>query len=101
MNDFQSHLVQQLYPRQHSTETNITKDRVTLEYNDILPSYSKYVECKRNYQLDKESIENVENAFKLLLNEIYEFLDIIYISTENKLERELMMSKIDKFKMKH
>ena len=100
MNNQQSQLVQQLYPQQHSTQ-NIIQRSVALEYKDIMPSYSNYVEHKKNYQLNKESIESVENAFKLLLSEIYEFLDILYVSTENTLERDLMMSMITKFKNKH
>ena len=76
-------------------------DEVIVEYHDILPSYSKYVECKKKYQLNRDSIENVENAFNTLLQEIYEFLDILYISTENTQERVSMMSVIDRFKDKH
>ena len=80
---------------------NIPKDDVVLEYHDILPSYSEYVEHKKNYQLDRESIEIVEDAFKTLLQEIYEFLDILYVSTENTQERASMMSTIDKFIQTH
>lgn len=93
MNSQQSHLVQQIYQP--------TIQKVTQEYRDILPIYSSYVEHKKNYQLNKESIESVENAFKLLLSEIYEFLDILYVSTENTLERDLILSMITKFKDKH
>lgn len=73
-------------------------DSVVTEYHDILPSYSKYIECKRNYQLHLDSLEHTENAFNVLLQEIYEFLDILYISTENAQERALIMSTIDRFK---
>lgn len=73
-------------------------DNVLSEYHDILPSYSKYVECKRNYQLNLDSLEHVENAFKTLLQEIYEFLDILYISSENTQERASIMSVIERFK---
>lgn len=78
---------------------NLTnEDNVVSEYRDILPSYSTYVECKRNYQMNIESIECVENAFRTLLQEIYEFLDILYISTENSQERASIMSVIERFK---
>lgn len=76
----------------------LNSDGVITEYHDILPSYSKYVDCKRKYQLNLDSIEHVENAFRTLLQEIYEFLDILYVSTENTQERAFIMSTIERFK---
>ena len=76
-------------------------DEVLTEYHDILPSYAKYKKHKKAYQLNNDTIENVENAFLTLLQEIYEFLDILYISAENTQERASMMSTIERFKNSH
>lgn len=77
------------------------ESKILSEYKDILPSYSDYVKHKRNYQLHKISIESVDDAFKLLLSEIYEFLDILYISTENTQERAEITLLLNKFIDKH
>lgn len=65
------------------------EDEVTQELNDILPSYRKYVDVKRDYQLKKVSKDIVLDKMKDACREIREFLHILYSGTDMEEEREI------------
>ena len=71
------------------------EDIITLELSDILPSYLKYVELKRNYQLKQLDIDTVESAMVILCKEIYEFIQVLYSNTESSVERKEIRNLIE------
>ncbi len=60
------------------------------EYNDILPSYQKFCEIKRQYQMSETSEESVYKQLELLCSEISEFLQILYHNTDTQHERDII-----------
>ena len=65
-------------------------DVVKEEYLDILPSYNKYVETKRQYQLDNLSIESVIKYLNSLKSEIIEFLHVLYVTANSQEEKQIL-----------
>lgn len=65
-------------------------DEVVAEYNDILPSYRKFCEVKRAYQLAEISEETVYKQLELLCSEISEFLHILYNNTDTQHEHDII-----------
>lgn len=67
-------------------------DNTLKELNDILPQYKKYVDIKRRYQLGELSEATVENSIKLLVQEIKDFMMILYRNTDMPVERKHIIS---------
>ena len=88
-----------LYIVRQNYETGLNErgNRVKQELTDILPAYSKYVDTKRRFQLGELSEKVVEKHIKLLSQEIYEFLQALYINTDMPIERQYIKSALDKF----
>lgn len=71
-------------------EYHKTTDDVVNEYNDILPSYRKFCEIKRAYQLSETSEETVYKQLELLCSEISEFLLTLYHNTDTQHEHNII-----------
>lgn len=63
------------------------QDAVVTEYNDILPSYTKYCGAKRNFQLNTGTDTAVVQALDILCREIKEFISTLYSNTDTPEER--------------
>ena len=62
-------------------------DGTVKELNDILPSYIKYIDTKRRYQLKEITIDNVLIQLENVCKEIGEFLQKLYQGTDTNDER--------------
>ena len=69
---------------------NIHTDVVKSEYFDILPSYEQYAEAKRKYSRGEISIDAVTQRLSFLSEEIYQFIQTLYASTESPEERDIL-----------
>lgn len=69
-----------------------------IELYDVIPSYKKYVEIKRKYQLNEVSDTKVLEELKILCKEIKEFIHTLYVSTYNNEERQLLKQLVDDLK---
>ena len=78
--------------RDHNTVTN----EVTEELSDILPHYNIYCEKKRHYQIHKVGEDIVIDSLHIVCNEIFEFIQTLYSSTDMIEERALLTSLVDK-----
>lgn len=67
-----------------------TDDEVVEEYNDILPSYQKFCEVKRKYQLSEIPEKFVYEQLELLCSEVSEFLKTLYYNTDTQKERDII-----------
>ena len=67
-----------------------TQTQTETELKDILPSYLGYINIKRKYQLHKTTNENVIIAMEALCNEIKEFIQTLYSSTDTPQERDII-----------
>lgn len=65
-------------------------DVIISEYNDILPSYNKFCDLKRKYQLSEIPIDSVYKQLELLCVEISEFIEILYNNTDTQKERVII-----------
>ena len=63
---------------------------VESELNDIAPSYKKYCDIKRKYQLNEITYDHVINSMRNVCREISEFIMTLYSNTESREERELL-----------
>ena len=70
------------------------QDAVTNELNDILPSYLKYIEIKRKYQMEEIGKEAVTSYLKSVCNEIKEFIKALYAGSDMPEERKLIKEMI-------
>ena len=70
------------------------KDTVVKEYSDILPSYTKYKWVKRNYTLGDGTEEAVNLALQAVSQEIIEFINTLYSSTQTPSERLILQNMI-------
>ena len=66
------------------------------ELNDILPSYERYVNSKRNYQLGMGNDDTVIEDFNLLCLEISEFLMSLHCSLTTVKEKKLFKNTMEK-----
>ena len=62
------------------------------ELDDILPAYRKYINAKREYQLNGGDESSMIKYMKLLCVEISEFLNSLYSGTSTENEREFIKS---------
>lgn len=74
----------------YTVREHIPLDDVLNEYDDILPSYSKYCEYKKKYQLGEVSEQCVESSLQKVCQEIYEFIHTLYISIDISAERTII-----------
>lgn len=81
----QDHLQNALKTQNNSVES---------ELNDILPSYRKYCDIKRKFQLHELTEEAVYKALERVCKEINEFLHILYNNTDTEKERQILRSEI-------
>lgn len=70
------------------------KDTVVKEYSDILPSYTKYKGVKRNYTLGNGTEEAVNLTLQAVSQEIIEFINTLYSSTQTPSERLILQNMI-------
>ena len=77
-------------------------DSVVKEYNDILPMYYNYRNCKKQYQHDELSERLLIQAFGKMCVELSEFILMLYNSTESEQERyrlkEMFINLYDRIK---
>ena len=83
-----------LYIVRDRLKSNEAKDTVIKEYSDILPSYTKYKEVKRNYTLGNGTEEAVNLALQAVSQEITEFINTLYSSTQTPSERLILQNMI-------
>lgn len=69
-------------------------DSTTKELSDILPSYLKYIDTKRKFQLHEVTDDAVYITMKELCKEIKEFMHSLYSGTDTPKERELLQQLI-------
>lgn len=74
---------------------NNVNDVIT-EYSDILPSYYKYCDCKKEYQLGYKSEDYVTHSMVDLCTEIEEFIQTLFRNTESPDDRNLIIQTIQK-----
>ena len=67
---------------------------VKKELSDIFPYYEKYCGIKREFQLHRTEKEEVLTALTAVCQEIREFLDTLYNSTDIPEERHLIVRKL-------
>ena len=72
------------------------KDEVTKELSDILPHYYIFCDKKREYQVNKVGEDVVIDSLQTVCNEILEFIQTLYSSTDMVEERTIILSLIDK-----
>lgn len=75
-------------------EANIKK-----ELSDILPHYEKYLSLKAEYQLNQIGKEPVIIAFDSVCQEIKEFIQILYSSTDTSEERDSLRTCLESIQM--
>ena len=68
----------------------IQEDKVIDEYEDILPSYSRYKQMKLKFQMNEVPKEAVQESIGLLCKEIQEFIHTLYISSDMEEERVII-----------
>ena len=76
---------------EHTLEIN----PVVSEYMDILPSYERYCEDKRKFQLGELTQDKIINDMKDVCKEIQEFITTLYSNTDTIDERELISNMIN------
>lgn len=70
----------------------LIQDDTVQEYNDILPSYNKYCEAKKQFQLNFVPKDYMLQAAQNMRKEIKEFLLTLYHNTETEDERKDLKS---------
>lgn len=68
-------------------ELELPQSQVEDELDDILPAYRKYIQTKIQYQMGAGSENSVINCIQLLCQEILEFINSLYSSTNGENER--------------
>ena len=77
-------------------EYNTVTDEVTEELSDILPHYNLYCDRKKEYQINKIGEDVMLSALQVVCNEIMEFMQTLYSSTDMVEERTIIISLIDR-----
>lgn len=76
--------------RNQMTNKDMIQSDVTKELHDILPSYKRYIDMKRRYQMQETTKESVLSYMKQLCIEIKEFIRTLYSSTDMPEERTMI-----------
>lgn len=74
----------------YTVRDNLHTDVVKSEYFDILPSYESYADIKKRYSNGEISIDAVTQRLSFLSEEIYQFIQTLYASTESPEERDIL-----------
>ena len=85
-----------LYIILNQAQTNISADATADELKDILPAYGQYIQAKREYQLNGGSEERTVKMLSFVCQEIYEFIQALYSSTDMPEERKSIRNLISK-----
>lgn len=75
--------------------TKMGQNGVFKELSDIFPSYAKYAENKRKFQLHEVSEDSLYAGINLLCIEISEFIRALYASTNTEIERTELRNLIE------
>lgn len=62
--------------------------KVKEELKDILPSYTEFCDLKKHYQMGEITEKPVLDSLRKMCNEIYEFMETLYSSTDMQEERD-------------
>lgn len=74
-----------------NNDNNIVEtDKVVKEYTDILPSYHRYIQAKKQYQLQLTDDRFIFANLRRLCGEINEFIQSLYTATESDEERDIL-----------
>ena len=65
-------------------------DTFIKELDDIIPTYNRYIEIKREYQLGNVSETAVLHALELVCSEIQDLISTIYSGTDSYKERRIL-----------
>jgi len=68
--------------------------KVKEELRDILPSYTEFCDLKKHYQMGEITEKPVLSSLDKMCNEIYEFMETLYHSTDMQEERDAIKSLI-------
>ena len=60
------------------------------ELKDVFPAYTKYIEAKRKFQLNEIDEFAMVKYMQLLCNEIKEFIETLYHTTDTRKERVIL-----------
>ena len=66
------------------------------ETKEILPAYFIYIDFKRKYQLKEITKEKMLDSLKMLSDEIFDLIKLIYRNTDTPEERNLLNQLIQK-----
>lgn len=80
----------------YTVREHLQHDTVIKEYNDILPSYDNYVDCKTQYQLGYISETKVASSLEMLCTEIYEFIYTLHRCINTECEGEQIQALVDR-----
>lgn len=71
-------------------------DEVIEQYSDILPEYKEYCKIKKDYAFNKVTENAVIKEINDVCNEIFEFINTLYSSTDMPEERKIILQMIKK-----
>lgn len=91
-----SHLADMVILKNFYSSGESENDVVVKEYDDILPKYIKYKDVKRLYQLDKTTEKEMLKSLSSACDEIYEFINTIFINTGSQSERDIIVLMIQR-----
>lgn len=64
--------------------------------NGFRNAFRSYIGKKRNYQLHKESKENLLEAAEILASELSNLISTLYLNTETQNERDILINTLNK-----
>lgn len=73
-------------------------DSTLKELNDILPSYVRYVDTKRKYQMHELPESALYTDMKFVCKEIFEFIQTLYSGTDTTKEQQILQDMINNLK---
>ena len=88
------YIIKEEYEKRKSGATSHDSG-VIKELKDILPSYQYYINAKTTYQLTQANDEQLLTAFKLLCQDISEFMVALYASMDMVKERKIYKEMLD------
>ena len=84
------YIVKEHFEQGLKTTVDDTPEVVEEELNDILPSYRRYCDVKRNWQLHNADKSHVLSEMEKVCQEIQEFIEALYSSTNMVEERDIL-----------
>ena len=76
-------------------------DTFKKELDDIMPTYNKYIELKREYQLGNIEETSVCKALTYVCEEIFDLISTIYSGTDLYKERKAIKKLIESLKSQY